>query len=273
MKYANMGVFAVSEYIKWENIIDKIERIEKGDVIYLVSDVTKLALKALQNKDVYDGNILLDKLIERVGPEGTILVPTFNWDFCSGKGFDYNKSPSQTGALGNVARKRKDFKRTKHPIYSFAVWGKGQEELCAMENKDAWGEGTPFSYMQHKAGKGLILGLENTRGLTSKLHNEQVFGVPYRYVKDFTAPYTDENGATEERTYSMNVRDYDMDPQYVEPQTVFSEVLRALNVLKTQEINGEPVSTVLLHELAQVEEVEIKCNKCRNMYTYKGQDE
>ena len=66
-----MGVSAVSEYIKWENIIDKIERIEKGDVIYLVSDVTKLALKALQNKDVYDGNILLDKLIERVGPEGT----------------------------------------------------------------------------------------------------------------------------------------------------------------------------------------------------------
>lgn len=263
----------MGDYIRWEDIIDKIERIEKGDIIYLVSDVTKLALTALKEKDVYDGNILLEKLMERIGPEGTLLVPTFNWDFCSGKGFDYKKSKSQTGALGNVALKRADFKRTKHPIYSFAVWGKGQEELCAMENKDAWGDGTPFSYMQEKEGKALIIGLENTKGLTSKLHNEQVVGVPYRYIKDFTAPYTDEAGNTSMKTYSMNVRDYDMDPQYVEPQTVFSRILRDLKVLNTQEINGEPVSTVLLKELAQVEEVEIKCNKCRNMYTYKGQDE
>lgn len=263
----------MAEYIKWQDIIEKIERIDEGDVIYLVSDVTRLALKALREKDSYDGNILLDKLIQRIGPEGTILVPTFNWDFCSGKGFDYYGTISQTGALGNIALKRKDFKRTKHPIYSFAVWGKGQKELCEMENIDAWGEGTPFSYMQDHRGKGLILGLENTHGLTSKLHNEQVFGVPYRYIKEFTAPYTDENGITDVRTYSMNVRDYDMDPQYVEPQTVFSQILRDLNVLHTQMINGEPVSTVLLQELAQVEEVEIKCNKCRNMYTYKGQDE
>lgn len=263
----------MEEYIKWEHIVDKIERIEKGDTIYLVSDVTKLAFKALQAKDSYDGNILLEKLMERIGVEGTLLVPTFNWDFCEGKGFDYRKSVSKTGALGNIALKRADFKRTKHPIYSFAVWGKGQEELYAMENKDAWGDGTPFSYMQEYGGKGLIIGLENTRGLTSKLHNEQVVGVPYRYVKEFTAPYTDEYGDTSIRTYSMNVRDYDKNPQYVEPQTVFSGILRELNVLHTQEINGEPVSTVLLKELAQVEEVEIRCNRCRNMYTYIGQDD
>lgn len=273
MNYANMGGYVVEEYIKWEHIVDRIERIEKGDTVYLVSDVTKLAYKALLKKDIYDGNILLEKLMDRIGTEGTLLVPTFNWDFCSGKGFDYKKTSSQTGALGNVALKRTDFKRTKHPIYSFAVWGKGQEELCVLENKDAWGSGTPFSYMQEHGGKGLIIGLENTHGLTSKLHIEQVVGVPYRYIKDFTAAYTDEKGNTSIRTYSMNVRDYEYDPQYVEPQTVFSGILRDLNVLHTQLINGEPISTVLLKELAQIEEVEIKCNKCRNMYTYKGQEE
>ena len=262
----------MAEYIKWEKIIDEIERIEVGDVIYLVSDVTKLALKALREKDCYDGNILLDKLIERIGEGGTLLIPTFNWDFCHGKGFDYNKTISQTGALGNVALKRKDFKRTRHPIYSFAVWGRDQDKLCSMQNTDAWGPDTPFSYMQEQRGKGLIIGLSDTHGLTSKLHIEQVVGVPYRYIKNFTAPYTDENGVTSERTYSMNVRDYDMDPQYVEPQDVFSQILRNLNVLHTQMINGEPISTVLLYELEQIERIEIKCNKCRNLYTYKGQD-
>ena len=261
------------EYTKWEDIIGQIDRIDKGDVIYLVSDVTKLAFKALQQKDCHDGNVLLDKLIDRIGVEGTLLVPTFNWDFCSGKEFDYYKTGSQTGAMGNLALKRKDFKRTKHPIYSFAVWGKGQEELCAIDNKDAWGENTPFSYMQEHRGKGLIIGLNDTYGLTTKLHIEQVVGVPYRYIKEFTAPYTDENGITCEKTYSMNVRDYDMEPQYVEPQEVFSRVLRDLNVLHTQIINGEPVSTVLLQEMEQIERVEIICNKCRNLYTYKGQDE
>ncbi len=261
----------MEEYIKWSEIANHIEGLEKGDTIYLVSDVTALALKALEAGDIFDGNVLLDGIIERIGTEGTLMVPTFSWDFCEGKLFDYRKTRSKTGALGNVALKRNDFKRTKHPIYSFAVWGKGKEELCAMENKDAWGSNTPFSYMYDHKGKGCILGLENTDGLTFKLHLEQVYGVPYRYSKEFTAPYIDENGVQSERTYSMNVRDYAMDPQYVRPQTVFSGVLRDLNVLRTQQINGEPVSVVLLRELAQIEEVEIRCNKCRNMYTYIGQ--
>lgn len=263
----------MAEYIKWADLVNHIERINHGDIIYLVSDVTNLALRALQEKDRFDGNVLLDQLIDRIGPEGTLLIPTFNWDFCKGKGFDYRKTISQTGALGNTALKRNDFRRTQHPIYSFAVWGKDKELLCSMENTDAWGPGTPFSYMQENAAKALILGLENTHGVTSKLHIEQTVGVPYRYIKNFTASYTDADGNTTERTYSMNVRDYDLDPQYVEPQTVFSRILRDLNILHTQYINDIPVSTLLLKELEEVETIEIKCNKCRNMYTYKGQND
>ena len=51
-----------------------------------------------------------------------ILFPTFNWDFCKGKSFNYNNTRSMTGSLSNVALKRPDFKRSKNPIYSFAVW-------------------------------------------------------------------------------------------------------------------------------------------------------
>ena len=64
----------------------------------------------------------LDAIIEKVGPEGTILIPCFNWDFCKGKKFNYLETPPQIGSLPKIAFKREDFKRTKHPIYSFLVW-------------------------------------------------------------------------------------------------------------------------------------------------------
>ena len=34
---------------------------------------------------------LIDVLLEAVGPTGTIVFPTYNWDFCRGKGFDIKK--------------------------------------------------------------------------------------------------------------------------------------------------------------------------------------
>ena len=43
-----------------------------------------------------------------VGKNGTIFIPTYNWDFCKGKTFHYKKTRSQSGSLGNIALKRKD---------------------------------------------------------------------------------------------------------------------------------------------------------------------
>ena len=52
--------------------------------------------------------------------------------------------------MGKTALKRDDFKRTKHPIYSFAVWSADQELLCNMDNKDAFGDDSLFQYMVDK---------------------------------------------------------------------------------------------------------------------------
>ena len=61
--------------------------------------------------------------------------------------FDYKKTPSNCGSLSNIALQRSDFKRTKHPIHSFAVFGKHKNYLCNLENKSSWGEDSPFKFL------------------------------------------------------------------------------------------------------------------------------
>ena len=147
----------MSDYISYKKI-PSVLKIEKGDVILLTSDITDLFLQCQENGEIMDVNILLDNFQEAIGEEGTLLVPTYNWGFCQGKAFDYKKTPSKTGAIGNAALRRKDFTRTKHPIYSFAVWGKDAVKLAAMDNIESFGPDSPFAYLEQVDAKNVFIG-------------------------------------------------------------------------------------------------------------------
>jgi len=166
-------------------------------------------VESLRNEGKLDLNIFIDSLINKIGKNGTLLFPTFNWGFCSGETFDYNKTVSNTGALTNTALKRDDFTRTKHPIYSFAVWGKDKEKLYNMNNKSSFGEDSPFAYLHRNKAKMLTIGLCYQNSFTFVHYVEEMEKVGYRFMKDFTSKYIDKFGNESIRTYSMNVRDLD----------------------------------------------------------------
>ena len=107
----------------------------------------------------FDPNKIIDALIEKVSPDGTLMFPTFNWDFCEGKGFDYNSTLSKTGSLSSMVLKRKDFQRTKNPIYSFAVTGKDKDLICNLKHHSCFGLDSPFGYLIKNHGKNLFIGL------------------------------------------------------------------------------------------------------------------
>lgn len=258
----------MEQYISYKKIVGQIRDIQKDDKVYLVSDILELSIIAKENGEKFDMNIFIDSLIEKVGPEGTIMIPTFNWGFCKGELFDIRKTVSRTGALGNAAMRRADFKRTKHPIYSFMVWGKDKELLTEMDPKDGFGPGSVFEYMHREKAKSLVVGLHTMAGLTFCHYVEQAVGVPFRYVKDFTAEYIDADGNKEMRTYSMCVRDLDMDPQYVDEFRPLGNILEALNVSVNYKFNGIEFHVVDLVNMYKVEEIDILLNDSRNMYVY-----
>lgn len=190
--------------------------IQTGDILYVASDIRQFIYTVVSSygTEALDEalNILTDEIQHTVGTEGTVLFPVFSWDFCRGKGFDYHKTQGEVGTYSNwILNKRADFKRTQHPLYSFMVWGKNTELFCNMANQDAWGVSSPFYYLMKNGGKQLEFNVESFKGLTFIHCIEQWVKVPYRHPKYFFGRYTDEKGNTEIRSYSMYVRDLDVD--------------------------------------------------------------
>ncbi len=244
--------------------------LQSGDVVLLSSDVSRLSFSCLENDEVFDANLFLDEIFSIIGEEGTLLLPTYNWDFCHDVTFDYYKTPCKTGSLGKVALKRKDFIRTKHPIYSFAVKGKYKELLFNMDNTASFGADSPFSFLEMIKAKNVIIDVSLTHCFTFVHYQEEREGVnTYRYLKDFTAGYRDEKGEESIRTYSMLVRHltdyYSLDLEPLE------NIFTSKGVEKVFEINNITYRVVDLFKSSPIILDDIRNNQSRNICKHKWQ--
>lgn len=255
-------------YIPMRKIASNLKQIQSGDILYIASDLFKLAAISHANGE----KMLLDDLIrsfqEKLGKDGTILIPTYNWDFCKGKTFDYVKTPGTTGTLGNFALKKTDFKRTKHPIYSFAVWGKYADTLVHMENQEAFGTDSPFAFMYQNKAKYLSIGITPSYGLTYVHYTEQLVGVSYRYHKNFTGMYVDEHGEQSIKTYSMYVRDLELNPQVKNNFCGLDDELRSAGALEETAINSVEFGIIDIGKAHDVLLKELKENGSANLYLF-----
>lgn len=249
--------------------LEELGWIKKGDCVYVISDMLELAkvFKAQGKRLVLED--IIEALQEAAGEEGTLLFPTFNWDFCKGVGYDCRRTPVRTGALSKAALGRKDFVRTAHPIYSFAVWGARKDELLANDSKDSFGPGTIFEKMFQWDAKALAIGLAALKGNTYAHHVEQMVGVPYRYDKEFTGDYTDEAGVCEKRTYRMYVRDLDMDPRYIDGFLPLEELMCKEGLIQTAYYETVPWHWLRIADLDGAVRRDILQNDSQNMYTYR----
>ncbi len=241
--------------------------LKRGDSVWISSDVKELLYSCIEHDDDTDLNVLLDSVMDIVGEEGTVLIPTFNWDFCKGRTFDIRKSPSQTGSIGKIALKRDDYIRTKHPIYSFAVWGAAAKELAAMDNRSSFGADGPFRWCRDHDTKNVFIDVECQHSYTFVHYVEEMVGVPYRYLKNFTAGYIDEDGNESIRTYSMHVRDLRADI-YV---TIYpyEEEFKAAGASRRYEVNGIPMKTISMGKTYDIILRDVRDNNSSKLCEYK----
>lgn len=144
-----------------------------------------------------------------LGPDGTLLLPLFNFDFTKGVPFDINTTPSQMGALTEAGRNWPGAVRTGHPIYSFAAIGARADEFADIKNRSGYGPDSPFAKLREVDGLIGVLDLPDQNSMTFYHHVEEMLDVPYRLQKDFTAPYTGKDGQERTETFSIFVRDID----------------------------------------------------------------
>jgi aminoglycoside N3'-acetyltransferase len=140
---------------------------------------------------------------------GTLIMPTFNFDFNKGEAWDVRTTPSKMGVLTELVRKDPRAKRVFHPFYSFAILGKHAEMLGALRYKSAYERDSVFGKLRDLDGKIMVIGLSYNNSMTFFHHIEQMEGVDYRFLKQFSGQVTDENGNTYTDTFEMLVRDID----------------------------------------------------------------
>ena len=107
---------------KLNSLFDRL-KVGKNDSIVLHSNFAGIYQyeKSFDNK-LYEK--FLNFLLKRIGKKGTILIPTYNYDFTKGKIFNREKSKSNVGSFGNYLIKQYSKNRTFEPIFSHIVFGK-----------------------------------------------------------------------------------------------------------------------------------------------------
>lgn len=140
---------------------------------------------------------VLEALLEGVGPQGTVMMPTFTGDLSdpadwrypaippemidevrsSVPGFNRQLSPArQMGVLAELLRHRPGAVRSPHPQSSFTAVGARAAELCDVHPLDfRFGSQSPLGALLHAKGKVLMLG--------SPWNTASVF-----YLADFEMP-------------------------------------------------------------------------------------
>ena len=248
--------------------------VNKGDILYVASDVSRILWDSrkyfalIGNDDlIMFFNGLIEQLQNIVGDQGTLLLPVYNWDFCRGEAFDYRKTQGVVGVLNNfILNNRNDFIRTKHPLYSFMVWGKDAKQLYEMNNQEAWGQASPFAYLHKNGAKHLCLNTTIRRSLTFKHYVEQSVNVPYRHHKYFMGSYIDENGVEEVRVYSQYVRDLSI--KYTATQS--EEFLLSGGACKLAYFQEWPISLTNLAIAYELFKEDLICNHGANVCQFEN---
>ena len=140
---------------------------------------------------------VVDALLAALGPEGTLVVPTFSDEIAArynGFVFDVAQTPSYVGAITEAARTRPQARRSHHPWHSVAALGPLAETLISAACDSAWRPGSPMSQIVDRGGMILLLGVPYQR-LTLAHWCEFHVEVPYRPEMTIQVPIRRPDGS------------------------------------------------------------------------------
>jgi aminoglycoside 3-N-acetyltransferase len=139
-----------------QDIVDALGRmgLTAGDRVMLHSSLSSMGH--------VDGGAeaVVKAFLEVLGPEGTLMVPTFI--FSSATYFDPLRTPSKCGAITEAVRLHPKAVRSWHPTHPVAAIGTDAKELVAgAEGERALGKGCALDRLIRKGGKVFLLGVDH----------------------------------------------------------------------------------------------------------------
>jgi aminoglycoside 3-N-acetyltransferase len=194
-------------------------------------------------------------LLNVIGPEGTLVMPTHSWDQ-QAKGvfsFDVRSTPSCVGTISEVFRTLPDVRRSTHPTHSVAACGNSAASIVEGHELAATpcGLGTPYAKLMESRAKILFLG--TTLEQNSLYHTlESIAQVPYQMrpaAENFTI--TDAAGNTSERAFNRHAKYPPV--RFLEPQDLLiakgALVLGKVAASRSQLADASKLADIILGRL------------------------
>ena len=158
-----------------------------GDVVYVHSALHKLGpTRQMDSKQTYL-DIFLDVFRSMLGPDGTLVVPTFTTQVMR-FGIDYvhEETPSMMGIFSEHVRRHPDSVRRLHPMTSFAAIGPQARYICENVTLRDAGLNSPYERMINLGAKIISLGAGKIFAVSLVHHLEGMYGPPHIYNKLLT---------------------------------------------------------------------------------------
>ena len=180
--------------------------INKNDRLIFHSDIRILYKDLIKKKFKFTLNDIADHFIEYIGNKGTLIIPTFNFNFCNGENFSIKNTKSQMGVLSEVFRKKAGKNRSWHPVYSFVIFGNIPMDYLNKKNYSAYGKSSLFHWLTLSDGKIAIVDLPDQNSMTYYHHVEELMNASWRYHKDFEGDYINFDNIKEKTAARIFVR-------------------------------------------------------------------
>lgn len=159
--------------------------LSSGDTVSLQVSLGRLGRPAGIGLDMDSlAESVVDTVLEVIGPQGTLVVPTYTYSFGRGEVFDVDVTPSAIGDFPEVFRHRAGVVRSADPMLSHAALGPAAEAIVRNISQSCCGEGSVFHRLREHDGKICTLGV-SVYYATFLHHIEESADVPFRFAKPF----------------------------------------------------------------------------------------
>ena len=163
------------------NALSNIGLSENDDVL-VISNLSNCGIvPELRQELAKTPNFYYDAIRKTIG-NGTIIVPSYSFDFIKSKEYIHEKTSTNSGIFNEFIRTHKNTTRSFHPMASFSAIGDNAKFYMNNEYISGWGLNSPVERMLQNNVKCLILGLCPV-WIPIYHYFEQSCGVPYGYTK------------------------------------------------------------------------------------------
>lgn len=210
--------------------------LEQGDTVCVHSDLPQFGRTRVA-RGTYE-QAFVDGLLQVIGAEGTLIMPTFSYSFCKGEVFDIQNTASDVGCLSEYFRKLPGVIRTEEPIFSFGLIGKNIHRYLEI-GKNCFSRDSMYGKLLDDNAKIVFLG--SHMGATFNHYIEAQMQVPYRFMKRFYGVVKNNNGQYETyRDYYVRYLDRDSIPDAAK----LDEFYLQTGIIETVHIGKAVVSAI-----------------------------